>query len=68
MPRATPADRVDRFAEGLRRAMEDAEFVQKMREFDMTPAFMKGPELEAEIERQYNAMRNLARANDLIPG
>jgi len=67
MPRATPADRVDRFAEALRQSLEDAEIVQKMREFDMTPAFMKGAELEAEIDRQYAAMQDLARRNDLIP-
>ena len=67
MPRATPADRVDRFAEALRQSLEDAEIVQKMREFDMTPAFMKGAELEAEIDRQDAAMQDLARRNDLIP-
>jgi tripartite-type tricarboxylate transporter receptor subunit TctC len=67
MPKNTPRDRVDRFAEGLRAAVADAEVVQKMREFDMTPAFMKGPELEAEVARQYEAMQALARANDLVP-
>ncbi len=68
MPRATPADRVARFAEGLRVSLEDPEIVQKMREFDMTPAFLSGSALEAEIDRQYAAMRALAQANNLIPG
>jgi tripartite-type tricarboxylate transporter receptor subunit TctC len=67
MPRNTPRDRVDRFAEALRVSLQDPEVVQKMREFDMTPAFLKGPELEAEVARQYAAMQELARANDLVP-
>jgi tripartite-type tricarboxylate transporter receptor subunit TctC len=67
MPRNTPRDRVDRFAEALRAALQDPEVVQKMRDFDMTPAFLKGAELEAEVARQYAAMQELARANDLVP-
>ena len=67
MPRNTPAARVDRFAEALRASLQDPEVVQKMRDFDMTPAFLKGAELEAEIARQYAAMQELARVNDLIP-
>ena len=67
MPRNTPRDRVDRFAEALRASLQDPEVVQKMRDFDMTPAFLKGPELEAEVARQYAAMQELARANDLVP-
>ncbi|MBL8838337.1 MAG: hypothetical protein JNL66_18955, partial [Alphaproteobacteria bacterium] len=68
MPRATPADRVGRFADALRVSLQDPEIVQKMREFDMSPAFLAGAELEAEIDRQYAAMRTLAQANNLIPG
>jgi tripartite-type tricarboxylate transporter receptor subunit TctC len=67
MPKNTPRDRVDRFADGLRTALQDAEVVQKMREFDMTPSFLKGAELEAEVARQYAAMQELARVNDLVP-
>jgi len=68
MPRGTPRDRVDRFAEALRTAMADPEVAQKIREFDMIPAFLKGPELEAEITRQYEAMQKLARDNNVVPG
>lgn len=68
MPKGTPRERVDRFAEALRAGLGDAEIVQRMREFQMTPAFLKGPELEAEIDRQYEAMKTLAAENKLIPG
>jgi tripartite-type tricarboxylate transporter receptor subunit TctC len=68
MPKGTPRERVDRFAEALRAAMADPEIVQKMREFDMSPAFLKGAELEAEIDRQYEAMKKLARENNVVPG
>lgn len=67
MPKNTPRDRVDRFAEALRQGMSDPEIVAKFREFNMSPAFLKGAELEAEIARQYAAMQELARANDLLP-
>jgi tripartite-type tricarboxylate transporter receptor subunit TctC len=67
MPKNTPRDRVDRFAEALRQSLSDAEIVQKFREFNVFPAFLKGAELEAEVDRQYQAMQRLARQNNLIP-
>ncbi len=68
MPKATPRDRVDRFAEALRASMSDPEVVQKFTEFNMTPAFMKGPELEVEIARQYEEMKKLAERNNVTAG
>ena len=68
MPKGTPRDRVDRFAEALRQGLADPEIVQKMAEFNMSPAFLKGAELEAEIDRQYEAMKKLAQDNKLVPG
>jgi tripartite-type tricarboxylate transporter receptor subunit TctC len=68
MPKATPADRVDRFAEALRVSMNDPEVVQKFAEFNMSPAFLKGPALEAEISRQYEAMKELAARNNVTAG
>lgn len=68
MPRATPAARVDRFAEALRASMADPEVVQKFAEFNMTPAFLKGAELEREISRQYEAMKDLAQRNNVTAG
>jgi tripartite-type tricarboxylate transporter receptor subunit TctC len=68
MPKATPKDRVDRFAEALRTSMSDAEVVQKFAEFNMSPAFLKGAELEAEINRQYEAMKRLAERNNVTAG
>jgi len=68
MPKATPAARVDRFAEALREAMKDPEVVQKFNEFNMSPAFLKGAELEAEINRQYEEMKALAARNNVTAG
>lgn len=68
MPKATPADRVDRFAEALREGMKDPEVVQKFAEFNMSPAFLKGAELEAEINRQYEEMKALAARNNVTAG
>jgi tripartite-type tricarboxylate transporter receptor subunit TctC len=68
MPKATPATRVDRFAEALRAAMADPEIVQKFAEFNMNPAFLKGAELEREISRQYEAMKDLAQRNNVTAG
>jgi len=68
MPKATPAARVDRFAEALREAMRDPEVVQKFNEFNMSPAFLKGAELEAEINRQYEEMKALAARNNVTAG
>ncbi len=68
MPKGTPRDRVDRFAEALRQGLADPEIVQKFAEFNMSPAFLKGPELDAEIDRQYEAMKKLAQDNKLVPG
>lgn len=68
MPKATPAARVDRFAEALREAMRDPEVVQKFSEFNMSPAFLKGAELEAEINRQYEEMKALAARNNVTAG
>lgn len=68
MPKATPAARVDRFAEALREAMKDPEVVQKFAEFNMSAAFMKGAELEAEINRQYEEMKALAARNNVTAG
>ena len=65
MPKATPRDRVDRFAEALRTSMNDPEVVQKFAEFNMIPAFLKGAELEAEISRQYEQMKQLAARNNV---
>jgi tripartite-type tricarboxylate transporter receptor subunit TctC len=65
MPKATPRDRVDRFAEALRASMSDPEIVQKFAEFNMLPAFLKGAELEAEISRQYEQMKQLAARNNV---
>jgi tripartite-type tricarboxylate transporter receptor subunit TctC len=67
MPKATPRDRVDRFAEALRASMSDPEIVQKFAEFNMLPAFLKGAELEAEISRQYEQMKQLAARNNVTP-
>ncbi len=68
MPKATPAARVDRFAEALREAMKDPEVIQKFNEFNMSAAFMKGAELEAEINRQYEEMKALAARNNVTAG
>ncbi len=68
MPKGTPRDRVDRFAEALRQGLTDPEIVQKFAEFNMSPAFLKGAELDAEIDRQYEAMKKLAQDNKLVPG
>lgn len=68
MPKATPADRVDRFAEALREGMKDPEVVQKFAEFNMSPAFLKGAALEAEINRQYEEMKALAARNNVTAG
>jgi putative tricarboxylic transport membrane protein len=68
MPRATPAARVDRFAEALRSASADPEVVQKFAEFNMTPSFLKGAELEREISRQYEEMKGLAQRNNVTAG
>ena len=68
MPQATPAARVDRFAEALREAMKDPEVIQKFNEFNMSAAFMKGAELEAEINRQYEEMKALAARNNVTAG
>jgi tripartite-type tricarboxylate transporter receptor subunit TctC len=68
MPKATPAARVDRFAEALREAMKDPEVIQKFAEFNMSPAFLKGAELEAEINRQYEEMKALAARNNVTAG
>ena len=68
MPKGTPRERVERFADALQQAMADPEIAQKMREFDMTPAFLSGAALEAEIDRQYDAMQALAKQNNLVPG
>jgi putative tricarboxylic transport membrane protein len=68
MPKATPAARVDRFAEALRESMKDPEVVQKFNEFNMSPAFLKGAELEAEINRQYEEMKALAARNNVTAG
>jgi tripartite-type tricarboxylate transporter receptor subunit TctC len=67
MPKNTPRDRVDRFAEALRAALGEAETAQRLREMAVTPAFLKGAELEAEIDRQYQFMQRLARENNLVP-
>jgi tripartite-type tricarboxylate transporter receptor subunit TctC len=67
MPRATPPERVDRFAEALRTAMADREVVEKFAEFNMTANFLKGAPLEAEIDRQYEAMKRLAERNNVTP-
>lgn len=68
MPKATPAARVDRFAEALRESMKDPEVIQKFAEFNMSPAFLKGAELEAEINRQYEEMKALAARNNVTAG
>ncbi len=68
MPKATPAARVDRFAEALRESMKDPEVIQKFAEFNMSAAFMKGAELEAEINRQYEEMKALAARNNVTAG
>lgn len=68
MPKATPRDRVDRFAEALRAGMDDPEVKGKLAEFNMIPAFMKDAELEAEISRQYEAMKQLAQRNNVTTG
>lgn len=68
MPKGVPAARVDRFAEALRGALDDPEITQKLAEFNMSKAFLKGPELVAEIDRQYQAMQRLARENNVVPG
>jgi putative tricarboxylic transport membrane protein len=65
MPKATPRARVDRFADALRSAMNDPEVVQKYAEFNMSAVFLKGAELEAEIARQYDAMKKLAERNNV---
>jgi tripartite-type tricarboxylate transporter receptor subunit TctC len=65
MPKATPRDRVDRFANALQTAMNDPEVIQKFAEFNMSGVFMKGPELEAEISRQYEQMKKLAERNNV---
>ena len=65
MPKATPRARVDRFADALRIAMNDPEVVQKYAEFNMSAVFLKGAELEAEIARQYEAMKKLAERNNV---
>lgn len=67
MPKNTPRDRVDRFAEALRTALGEADTAQRLREMAVTPAFLKGAELEAEIDRQYQFMLRLARENNLVP-
>jgi len=67
MPKGTARDRIDRFAEALRQGMADPEIVQKMAEFNMSPVFLKGAELEAEVDRQYEAMKKLAQDNKLVP-
>jgi tripartite-type tricarboxylate transporter receptor subunit TctC len=68
MPKATPRDRVERFAEALRTALSDPEVVQRFSEFNITPAFLKGAELEAEIIRQYEQMKKLAERNNVTAG
>lgn len=68
MPKATPADRVDKFAEALRASLDDAEVKQKIAEFNMTASFLKGPALVSEINRQYEAMKNLAQRNNVTAG
>jgi tripartite-type tricarboxylate transporter receptor subunit TctC len=67
MPKNTPRERVDRFAEALRTSLGDADTAQRLRDMAVTPAFLKGPELEAEIDRQYQLMQRLARENNLVP-
>ena len=49
-------------------SVKSGEIVQKFAEFNMSPAFLKGPELDAEIDRQYEAMKKLAQDNKLVPG
>ena len=68
MPKATPRDRVDRFAEALRTGSQEPEIVAKFAEFNMIPAFLKGAELEAEITRQYENMKALAARNNVTAG
>jgi tripartite-type tricarboxylate transporter receptor subunit TctC len=68
MPKATPRDRVDRFAEALRVASQDPEIAGKFAEFNMIPSFLKGAELEAEIQRQYEHMKRLAERNNVTAG
>lgn len=68
MPHATPHDRVDKFAEALRQSLNDAEVKQKFTEFNMAASFLKGAELEAEINRQYQAMKSLAQRNNVTAG
>lgn len=68
MPRATPRERVDRFAEALRQGSQAPEVTTKFAEFNMVPAFLKGAELEAEIARQYEHMKSLAARNNVTTG
>jgi len=48
--------------------MQDPEVSRKLAEFNMVPAFLKGAELEAEINRQYEAMKQLAQRNNVTTG
>lgn len=68
MPRATPRDRVDRFATALRQALEDPEVRTRMLEMGIRPNFLTGAPLTTEINRQYEQMQRLARENNVTPG
>jgi tripartite-type tricarboxylate transporter receptor subunit TctC len=65
MPKATAADRVDRFAEALRAALQDPEIAKRFADANIAQAFLKGAPLDAEINRQYAEIKDVVARNNV---
>lgn len=63
LPRGTPAARVDRLADFLRTAQQDAEVARRLADANITPTFLKGPELASAIDRQYADIKDVIARN-----
>jgi tripartite-type tricarboxylate transporter receptor subunit TctC len=66
MPKGTPRDRVSAFSEGLREALRDPAIVENYRQSLTVANFRTGPELEREVEAEYQRLRELAQQAGLV--
>lgn len=59
MPKETPQDRVDAFADALEKAMQMPEVQKHLTQSLTSPVFMRGAELEQEVAREYERIQGL---------
>ena len=58
-PKGTPRDRIDVFADALRRAMQNEDVIERMKRLHCEPIFIHGDEMQREIAARQEAVSSV---------